>query len=88
MSANVAPRAMSEMVTAALHGDAATAMRLDSALQGLHQALFLEANPIPVKWALAQLGRIGPGIRLPLTELSESHWPGVLAALRAAGQMA
>ena len=88
VSANVAPRAMSEMVAAALHGDAATAMRLDSALQGLHQALFLEANPIPVKWALAQLGRIGPGIRLPLTELSESHWPGVLAALRAAGQMA
>ncbi len=88
VSANVAPRAMSEMVAAALRGDATAAVRLDSPLQGLHQALFLEANPIPVKWALAQLGRISLGIRLPLTELSESHWPGVLAALRAAGQMA
>lgn len=88
VSANVAPRAMSEMVAAALRGDAAEAVRLDLPLQGLHRALFLEANPIPVKWALAQLGRIGPGIRLPLTALSESHWPGVLAALRAAGQMA
>lgn len=86
VTANVMPRAMADMVAAALRGDAPLAERLDAPLQGLHQALFLEANPIPVKWALARLGRIGPGIRLPMTELSESHRPGVLAALRAAGQ--
>ncbi len=88
VTANVAPKAMAEMVAAALHGDAPGAVRLDAQLQSLHRALFLEANPIPVKWALAQLGRIGPGIRLPMTALSECHRPGLLAALRAAGQMA
>lgn len=84
VSANVVPKAMAEMVAAALRGDAEGAERLDAPLQGLHRALFLEANPIPVKWALAVRGRIGPGIRLPLTELSESHRPALRAALRAA----
>lgn len=82
VSANVAPKVMAQMVAAALRGDAPEAARLDAPLQGLHRALFLEPNPIPVKWALAQLGRIGPGMRLPMTELSESHRPGVLAAVR------
>ena len=88
VSANVVPAAMAEMVAAALRGDAAEAARLDEPLQGVHRALFVEANPIPVKWALAQLGRIGPGIRLPLTELSESHRADVQAALYAASRVA
>jgi len=64
VTANVAPRAMSEMVSAALAGDGAAAQRLDTRLSGLHRELFVEANPIPVKWALAQMGLIASGIRL------------------------
>jgi 4-hydroxy-tetrahydrodipicolinate synthase len=88
VTANVAPGAMAEMVAAALAGDGPRAAELDAALQRLHRALFLEANPIPVKWALAELGRIGRGIRLPLTELSEAYRPQVRAALQEAGLMA
>jgi 4-hydroxy-tetrahydrodipicolinate synthase len=87
VTANVAPRAMAAMVAAAKRGDAESAARLDDLLAGLHRTLFLEANPIPVKWALAQAGRIEGGIRLPLTELSEAHRPAVLAALRAAAAL-
>ncbi len=87
VSANVAPKAMAQMVAAALRADAEQAARCDAPLRELHHALFLEANPIPVKWALAQLGRIGRGIRLPLTELSEVYRPRVLAALRSAEQI-
>ena len=72
------------MVAAATRGDRESAERLDAPLAGLHRDLFLEANPIPVKWALAQAGRIERGIRLPLTELSEAHRPTVLAALKRA----
>jgi 4-hydroxy-tetrahydrodipicolinate synthase len=87
VTANVAPRAMSDMVAAALAGDAARAERLDERLRALHRDLFLEANPIPVKWALTQMGLIGEGIRLPLTPLSAEYQPQVRAAARAAGAL-
>jgi len=85
VTANVAPRAMSEMLAAARSGNAARAAELDAALTGLHRDLFVEANPIPVKWLLEQLGLIGPGIRLPLTPLAAEHHATVRAAARAAG---
>ena len=84
VTANVAPAAMAAMVAAALRGEGDAAARLDAPLAALHRDLFLEANPIPAKWALAQAGRIERGIRLPLTELSAVHQPAVLAALRQA----
>jgi 4-hydroxy-tetrahydrodipicolinate synthase len=71
VTANVAPRAMAQLCEAALGGDRAAAERIDARLRALHAALFSEPNPIPVKWALADLGLIDRGIRLPLTELSE-----------------
>ncbi len=73
VTANVAPRAMAAMIAAARAGDAVAASRHDAPLTRLHQALFVEANPIPVKWALADMGLIGDGIRLPLTWLAEQH---------------
>jgi 4-hydroxy-tetrahydrodipicolinate synthase len=85
VTANVAPAAMSEMVAAALGGDFDRAQALDEPLAGLHRDLFLEANPIPVKWLLTQMGRIGAGIRLPLTPLAEECRASVLAAAHAAG---
>jgi 4-hydroxy-tetrahydrodipicolinate synthase len=85
VSANVAPRAMAQMCAAALRGDADTARALDAQLRPLHEQLYGESNPIPVKWALHEMGKISAGIRLPLTPLSESLRPVVRAALRAAG---
>jgi len=85
VTANVAPRAMSDMVAAALKGDAAAAAQLDEPIAALHRDLFLEANPIPTKWALMRMGKIESGIRLPLTELSEQYQPAVLEALSTAG---
>jgi 4-hydroxy-tetrahydrodipicolinate synthase len=85
VTGNVAPRLMREMIEAALLDDEAGARELDERLAGLHTALFVESNPIPVKWALGRLGLIGPGIRLPLVGLAESHHATVLAALRRAG---
>jgi len=85
VTANVAPRAMSDMVAAALKGDATAAAQLDEPIAALHRDLFLEANPIPTKWALMRMGMIGSGIRLPLTELSAQYHPAVLAALSTAG---
>jgi 4-hydroxy-tetrahydrodipicolinate synthase len=84
VTANVVPGAMASMIGAALRGDAAAAARSDAPLARLHQALFVEANPIPVKWALAELGLIGDGIRLPLTWLSEGHRARVRAAVQEA----
>lgn len=84
VTANVVPGAMAAMVAAAMRGDREAAARLDAPLAALHRDLFLEGNPIPVKWALAHAGRIESGIRLPLTELSAAHRPAVLAALRQA----
>jgi 4-hydroxy-tetrahydrodipicolinate synthase len=71
VTANLAPQAMSRMCAAALAGERETADSIDDTLAGLHRDLFLEANPIPVKWALAEMGRMDTGIRLPLTWLSE-----------------
>jgi 4-hydroxy-tetrahydrodipicolinate synthase len=88
VTANVVPRAMAQMAAAALRGDREAALRLDEPLRALHEALFVEANPIPVKWALAQRGLIERGLRLPLTELSEAHHARVLAALEAAEERA
>ena len=84
VTANVAPRAMREMCVAALAGDKAAATAINNKLMGLHQDLFLEANPIPVKWALHAMGMIGTGIRLPLTVLSETHHEKIRAALQQA----
>ena len=85
VTANVAPRLMHEMSMAALAGDRAKTEAINQQLAGLHQALFLESNPIPVKWAVHQLGLMPPGIRLPLTPLSEPFQPAVRAAMQQAG---
>ena len=85
VSANVAPRLMREMCAAALSGDIARAREANNRLLGLHTKLFVEANPIPVKWALAQMGLIEPGIRLPLVPLSANFHEVVREAMRQAG---
>jgi 4-hydroxy-tetrahydrodipicolinate synthase len=85
VTANIAPRLMADMVAAARRGDAAQAAAVDARLAGLHEALFAEPNPIPAKWALAQMGLMGEGIRLPLTPLTAAAQPKVLSALRQAG---
>src|SRR5579871_5488873 len=85
VTANVAPRAMSDMVAAALAGDAESGQRIDARLAGLHRELFIEPNPIPVKWTLSEMGMIGPALRLPLTALASAHQPMVRAAAHAAG---
>ncbi len=85
VSANVAPGPMAALSRAALAGHADEAVAIDDTLRGLHAALFLEGNPIPVKWAVAQMGLIGPTLRLPLTELALEHRPAVLAAMAGAG---
>ncbi len=85
VTANVAPRQMSEMVAAALAGEAERAQALDAPLAALHRDLFLEANPIPVKWLLAQMGLMPPGLRLPLTPLAEEYRARLQAAARAGG---
>jgi 4-hydroxy-tetrahydrodipicolinate synthase len=85
VTANVAPRPMSEMCAAALAGDFARARAVNQRLLPLHFKLFVEANPIPVKWALAKMGRIAGGIRLPLVPLSAASEPVVLAAMKEAG---
>ena len=84
VTANVAPAAMAQMCLAAIAGDAAQAAELDGLLADLHRDLFIESNPIPVKWALERMGLIPPGIRLPLTPLSVAAQPKVEAALRRA----
>lgn len=85
VTANVAPRLMHEMCAAALKGDRSTAESLDARLRPLHRELFVEPNPIPVKWALEQMGLIPAGIRLPLTSLDARYHEVVRDALRAAG---
>ncbi|MGH8150094.1 MAG: 4-hydroxy-tetrahydrodipicolinate synthase [Steroidobacteraceae bacterium] len=87
VTANVAPRSMARLMAAAVRGESVDAAELDAPLAVLHRALFVEANPIPVKWALQRMGRIERGIRLPLTELSERHHVAVLEALRASGAL-
>jgi 4-hydroxy-tetrahydrodipicolinate synthase len=85
VTANVAPKLMHEMCTLARAGREMEARAINDRLMGLHKNLFLEANPIPVKWALNQMGLIKGGIRLPLTPLSPKHHEAVRQAMRAAG---
>jgi len=84
VTTNVAPKAMHDMCAAALNGDKATAHKINESLMALHTDLFVEANPIPVKWALFDMGHIGIGIRLPLTPLSPTYHDTIRAALKQA----
>ena len=84
---NVAPKAMAAMCEAALAGDRDRALELNRPLEGLHHKLFLEANPIPVKWAMHQMGFVGPGIRLPLTVLARENHQIVRDAMVRAGAL-
>ncbi len=85
VTANVAPRLMYEMCDAALAGEMEQAEEVNRRLSSLHRMLFVESNPIPVKWALTEMGMIKSGIRLPLTELAEEHHLDLRAAMREAG---
>lgn len=88
VTANVAVRAMHDLCAAALRGAHDEAAAIDVRLAPLHQVLFVEPNPIPVKWAVHRMGLIGGGIRLPLVPLSEARRPEVEAAMRSAGVLA
>jgi 4-hydroxy-tetrahydrodipicolinate synthase len=85
VTANIAPRLMHELCMAAIRGDIAEAMRIQFQLLPMHKNLFIEANPIPVKWAMTRMGLSGPTLRLPMTELSDSQRPVLEAALKASG---
>jgi 4-hydroxy-tetrahydrodipicolinate synthase len=85
VTANVAPRLMHEMCVAAKKGESRKAIEINNRLLGLHKQLFVETNPIPVKWALNRMGRIAEGIRLPMTPLASQHHETVASALRGAG---
>ncbi|NIN36844.1 MAG: 4-hydroxy-tetrahydrodipicolinate synthase [Gammaproteobacteria bacterium] len=85
VTANVAPRSMHDMVELALKGDKEGSKAIDDRLASLHKNLFVEANPIPVKWALNKMGLIDKGIRLPMTWLSEQYEGTVLEAMKQAG---
>ena len=85
VTANVSPRLMHEMCAAARNGDRKKAGILNQRLATLHKQLFVESNPIPVKWALAEMGHIPPGIRLPLTPLAREYHDKVRTALKSAG---
>jgi 4-hydroxy-tetrahydrodipicolinate synthase len=85
VTANVAPRAMHELCVAAMGGDTKRAMEIQFKLMPLHKQLFIEPNPIPVKWALQRMGRCGGALRLPMTPLTPANQPVVEGALRAAG---
>ena len=85
VTANVAPKLMHEMCMAALNGETVKAREINNRLLGLHRQLFTEANPIPVKWAVARLGMIKNILRLPLTPLSAAAQPALEAAMRQSG---
>ena len=85
VTANLAPRLMHELCVAAIAGNAAEAMKIQRQLMPLHKHLFVEANPIPVKWAMARMGLCGRAMRLPMTPLANQHEATVEAALRASG---
>lgn len=84
VTANAAPRLMARMCAAALAGDIPTSRRTNNLLQGLHKQLFVEANPIPVKWVVFRMGLISNGIRLPLTALTPNYHHQVVTAMRQA----
>jgi 4-hydroxy-tetrahydrodipicolinate synthase len=88
VTANVAPRLMHELCVAAVAGDARRAMEIQFKLMPLHKHLFVEANPIPLKWAMARMGLCGGALRLPMTALSPANEAAVEAALRAGGLLA
>lgn len=88
VTANVAPRLMHQLCEAAIRGDARAAMGLQNRLLPLHRHLFAEANPIPVKWAMARMGLCGPTLRLPMTPLQPAFHAQVEAAMRSAGLLA
>ena len=83
VTANVAPALMAELCRLAMAGEETKARSLNAKLQPLNKALFLESNPIPVKWALARQGRIGHHLRLPMTQLAPACHEQLIAALRA-----
>ena len=85
VTANLAPRQMANLCKAAIEGNRAEAMAIQLKLLPLHKALFVEPNPIPVKWAMAKLGLCGPALRLPLTPLATQYHSGLIAALASAG---
>ena len=85
VTANIAPNLMHMMCHAALENNREQTLSLDQKLAALHETLFVESNPIPVKWALHAMGMIASGIRLPLTPLSQQHYTAVKAALKQAG---
>ena len=85
VTANVAPRLMHELCMAAIAGDIKRAMEIQFSLMPVHKQLFVEANPIPVKWAMQRMGLIGPTLRLPMTPLTRANEAGLEAALRAGG---
>ena len=85
VTANVAPRLMHELCVAAMAGHVQKAMEIQFKLMPMHKNLFVEANPIPVKWAMARMGLCGGTLRLPMTELSKSQQPVVETAMRASG---
>ena len=85
VTADVAPELMSQMCAKALQGDFGGALEIDQKISGLHENLFVEANPIPAKWALKKMGLIPGGLRLPLTPLAERFHAKVAAAMDRAG---
>jgi 4-hydroxy-tetrahydrodipicolinate synthase len=85
VTANIAPKLMHELCVAAVAGDAKRAMELQMKLLPLHKHLFVEANPIPIKWAMARMGLCGPTLRLPMTPLEACNVATVEDALHAAG---
>jgi 4-hydroxy-tetrahydrodipicolinate synthase len=85
VTANVAPRLMHELCMAAIDGNVARAMEIQLQLLPLHKALFVESNPIPVKWAVSRMGHCGPALRLPLTPLTSASQPAVERALAECG---
>ena len=85
VTANVAPKEMAELCKLAIAGEAEAARTLNKKVAGLHETLFIESSPIPVKWALEQMDKIGPGIRLPLVSLSKASEEPLLAVMKSAG---
>ena len=85
VTANIAPRAMHELCAAAMAGDAAKAIAINNKMLPLHNKLFVEPNPVPIKWAMAELGLMGPGMRLPLAPLSAEYHEIVRTAMRESG---
>jgi 4-hydroxy-tetrahydrodipicolinate synthase len=88
VTANIAPRLMHQLCVAAVKGDGPGAMAIQRKLMPVHKELFIEANPIPLKWAMARMGLCGPTLRLPMTPLAAAHTGAVEAALRASGLLA